>query len=111
MWYIATLIQTTSSSFSRQITGVQFTVQSVKSLRVGNATPPEGVYSFSPGRVIMDEYKNNRRTFGKITLCGSVSATAALNMSVAWIRFYDKTLAINDIAGNEFKVWNGVWYD
>jgi hypothetical protein len=61
--------------------------------------------------VIMDEYKNNRRTFGKITLCGSVSATAALNMSVAWIRFYDKTLAINDIAGNEFKVWNGVWYD
>lgn len=110
-WYIATLIQTTPSSFARQITGVQFTVQSVKALRDGTATPSEGVYSFSPGGLIMDEYKNNRGTFGKVTLCGSVSVTAALDMSVAWIHFYDKTLSVNDIAGNEFKTWNGVWYD
>jgi len=110
-WYVATLVQMTPSTFARQITGLQFTVQSVAAMRSGDVTPPQGVYSFSPGGLIMDEYKNNRGTYGRVTLCGSVSATAALNMSVAWVHFYDKTLSISDAATSEFKIWNGVWYD
>jgi len=108
-WYMATIIQTTANASSRPITGIKFFVQTVANLAAGNTLNGIQVHSYSPGRVIYDEYKRDRRLMGRLFL-GDAQQTTRF----AWVHFFDQALDVNDPSIWKTEIsqsWKGRWYE
>jgi hypothetical protein len=114
-WYMATIIQSPISSFSKNIGSVKFFVQSVENLAAGKIAPAGGIYSFSTGGTLLKEYKADRTSRGSVSVNGFFGdRPSQMTTSVAWVHFFDQEFNTTDPAIWKKEVtsgWQGRWFE
>jgi hypothetical protein len=112
-WCIATINQV-PATFGKSITGVQFFVQTCANLVKGTLVPSVGLSTFSPGGVLMDEYKKTKSSYGSMYIGGTNGQPTQLSMQVAWIHCFDNQLSTTDPVFWKKEVqgsWQGRWFE